>query len=865
MGNGKKGAKVAPAMNDGKAAANQGAPGVCQACTPTVTPSITAAKNIVIVKKDHTSPKRRLVTLKADMQGAAKGTLTRSADHVKLFTQETKGQEIKFDSKDNVFPGGDLVSGVKLWAEGGTGGDTTLTLTLTKGSKDVNPPATTTITALEVTLLIFNKAGAALSEKDKIKPGRPIHVQDKSGKRLRAQMKVKVNPSTYAGVINLKSLDSKVKPFAAASAGDALKTPHPVKHGDVLYAEGAKVSGGVADTGFKLDVDGLESDADHVQITVLKAQLEICKSRTVVDAEPDPISEDDKTAVGRFLHAQVGGFHGRAMLIIRRVQPQDFEGKIVLTPVDAKVSIFKDEQAGAALVAPVEIVHDSKFPAKGERRWAEGTTVSGALRDTGIKLGIKDVEDECDRVAITVARLKHVQANIPSTPPHTLRAAPAANGPVAGFTVDRATGALAAADYDVDFGTNLPIVLMQNSLPAGNPLVLTVQVEPAGVEVSWAVQRDRRPGKGDHKDVIKFSPKDAPVITRDAGNHLRATLVADAVGSFHACAFVDCDGKGKQEFDTSEGKRIDREPFIPFNVVLVGVKLKTNDCEAHQTMAPAHAPDGLGGVGIGMGSGNFDMTHPENQAVHMKTTLDVIGGGNDGTLGLASASVFAGWCNNEVAAEDITATYTNPAPPPPTRRRFTLWASNNTAAHNVGTVANPVWEFRPGDPAPNILPSPVLDSGRQPNGIGGDTCCLRSSNISSNTPLAIGQRWVVEAIDSPGDGAPSVHPVFPGALLARFRFHLEFMCTLAFWTNIGHTSGATADPANRLYAVFGQVDWSMNGEWSINQGAGTRAQVTAPKVKITKHGFKVLQAGVDTSTEFRFPTGLDTMASDARG
>ena len=441
------------------------------------------------------------------------------------------------------------------------------------------------------------------------------------------------------------------------------------------------------------------------------------------------------------------------------------------------------------------------------------------------------------------------------------------NGPVPTFTVNRATGALAAADYDIDFGANLPVVLMQNSLQAA-PVVLTVQVDPptAGTEVSWAVQRDRRPAPlGDHDDVIKLSPKAVPTITRDAGNHLRATLVSDAVGSFHVCAFIDCDGKGHQDFDDATGKRIDREPFIPINLVLVHVKLKRNDCVPHQTMAPVHGPDGAGGVGIGMSAGNFDPTHPENQAVHMKTTVDVIGGGRDGTLGLAvgSNSVFAGWCNNEVAVEDISATYTNPTPPPATRRRFTLWAANNTAAHNIGTALNPVWEFRPGDPAPIIIAPPVLDSGRSPNGAGGDTCCLRSSNISSNSPLAIGQRWVVEAIDSPGDSAPSVHPAFPGALLARFRFHLEFMCTLAFWTNTGHTSGATADPANRLYTVFGQVDWSMNGEWTINQGAGTRAEVTKPKVKITKRGFKTLDAGANTTTEFRPPTGLDTMATDA--
>lgn len=55
----------------------------------------------------------------------------------------------------------------------------------------------------------------------------------------------------------------------------------------------------------------------------------------------------------------------------------------------------------------------------------------------------------------------------------------------------------------------------------------------------------------------------------------------------------------------------------------------------------------------------------------------------------------------------------------------------------------------------------------------------------------------------------------------------------------------------------------MNGEWTIDQVAGTRKQITKPKVKLTTSGFSTLQAAVSATTEFLPPTGLDTMAADA--
>ena len=84
----------------------------------------------------------------------------------------------------------------------------------------------------------------------------------------------------------------------------------------------------------------------------------------------------------------------------------------------------------------------------------------------------------------------------------------------------------------------------------------------------------------------------------------------------------------------------------------------------------------------------------------------------------------------------------------------------------------------------------------------------------------IGQRWLVETIDSPGDGDSRQHPGFPAAVLVQFRFHLDFSAFLCFWTNLTGAAGATGDPADRLYAVLGQIGWRMRGEWMLNQTTG---------------------------------------------
>ena len=52
-----------------------------------------------------------------------------------------------------------------------------------------------------------------------------------------------------------------------------------------------------------------------------------------------------------------------------------------------------------------------------------------------------------------------------------------------------------------------------------------------------------------------------------------ATLNTSAVGSFHIRAYVDCNGSGTfQGDDPGTGQRIDREPYVVLNYVVVRVQ-----------------------------------------------------------------------------------------------------------------------------------------------------------------------------------------------------------------------------------------------------------------------------------------------------
>ena len=105
------------------------------------------------------------------------------------------------------------------------------------------------------------------------------------------------------------------------------------------------------------------------------------------------------------------------------------------------------------------------------------------------------------------------------------------------------------------------------------------------------------------------------------------------------------------------GERIDCEPFLILNLVLVRATLFHDDSAAHPTLNAAAMPSGPG-FRIRVSSGAFNIANPIGEAVHMNVRVDLVSGGRNGRRELAN--VFAGWVNNESLNEDICGTFQDP-------------------------------------------------------------------------------------------------------------------------------------------------------------------------------------------------------------
>ncbi len=148
------------------------------AVTVGVTALVILAATVVVVKKPHTNPTRRQVTLRTNTAFARNGTLTRSSNAVRFFTAASAGTEITFNGIDNVFSGAQLSGGgVQLFAEGATASaalnDVALTLTLAAGAAPpAGLPTTARMTAVELTLEVALSRVSAAADPPS---GHPAH------------------------------------------------------------------------------------------------------------------------------------------------------------------------------------------------------------------------------------------------------------------------------------------------------------------------------------------------------------------------------------------------------------------------------------------------------------------------------------------------------------------------------------------------------------------------------------------------------------------------------------------------------------------------------------------------------------------
>ena len=254
-----------------------------------VRPSI-IAPDVVVVRKPHTTPTRRPVTLRVDNPFNGAGTFNRSSDRIRFFTAATGGTEITFNGTDNVFTAAQLTAGHTVFVEGvrhsDAVNDVELSLTLTVGGQ----PGFTdheTMTSLELTLdigLSRPAAGAAppvMSEADKINPGRFLQMQNNRNEAERALVIVhQVQPADFVGILELNPINNRLRLFEApherpAPAQPPIVPPRTIATATIgadgipFWLEGAQFSNAARDCGVQLGLQGVEPDGDHFLATVI--------------------------------------------------------------------------------------------------------------------------------------------------------------------------------------------------------------------------------------------------------------------------------------------------------------------------------------------------------------------------------------------------------------------------------------------------------------------------------------------------------------------------------------------------------------------------------------------------------------------
>ncbi|MFO1350304.1 MAG: hypothetical protein U1F68_06335 [Gammaproteobacteria bacterium] len=166
----------------------------------------------------------------------------------------------------------------------------------------------------------------------------------------------------------------------------------------------------------------------------------------------------------------------------------------------------------------------------------KGNAVSTAKDDSEITVEYTYCgETATDTLKVTVYDLSKVEATLERSP---CRGAAAGDMPAKSSTKDSKTFDASAVTIVRGCGD----------------LKLTATIAPAGVPVSW----DRERAADDANDLTGL-----PSHAAD-GSDTKHKLTADAVGSFHVIAYVDCDGDGKRNPD---------EGAIILNVNIVDVEV----------------------------------------------------------------------------------------------------------------------------------------------------------------------------------------------------------------------------------------------------------------------------------------------------
>lgn len=292
-----------------------------------------------------------------------------------------------------------------------------------------------------------------------------------------------------SGLLTIEEGAGRIRLFDAPAGGNEITfdgtdnsfTGDQLAAGVTLFAEGGPAPSAALDDirlQLRLTVGGQPGPATSDTTTAVLLTLDVALSRPAPGAEPPFLSDADKAAVGRFTQVRDPNFsHERTILRIAPPQPAGVPGELELAPINAAAAAFADEvpAVGQAALANPHVVAIATVPAGGLRFFAEGLNPSAAVRDSGFQLGLRGVERDGDRVAMTLVQLDAAADDSPATATQT----------VARFGVwDRAYGAGNQPDLLADFIGNDERRLHFRIRDAGGPA--------APVDIRWRTLRADR-------------------------------------------------------------------------------------------------------------------------------------------------------------------------------------------------------------------------------------------------------------------------------------------------------------------------------------------------------------------------------------
>ncbi|MFN0104730.1 MAG: hypothetical protein ACKV2U_21910 [Bryobacteraceae bacterium] len=301
---------------------------------------------------------------------------------------------------------------------------------------DWEAPDTGKMTAVKAELIVYKKSGSALSEIEKNGDGRTVHKQNLAKERTRAKVEIEVLPAEYKGHVSLTLTKATVELFDKDKLGVKADLSAKIAVGTgknpEYFVEGLAVSTGEADTALQLKIDDLSDVVDACNLTVMETTLQICAPRVDANTEPVAIADDKKFTAGRTLVKQRTKFTGQRALVRVTKSPLDAPCRLILraaagggkvtfyeatgqktyVPLGKVVAVTEDYSnenpvdTATAMPLPRTIAVDEvKDLVKGLVFWTDGAAVS-TDREVELAVDAEEVDDLCDAVACTVAKVK---------------------------------------------------------------------------------------------------------------------------------------------------------------------------------------------------------------------------------------------------------------------------------------------------------------------------------------------------------------------------------------------------------------------------------------------------------------------------